>query len=617
MNIAIYPCSIVQPLSVRFCGKSWNTVVCSKESHCPIGNECPEGELCFTAAHCNIYDYTDEPTPNPTPLPTSASKFCGRTVVEAIENCGLETHCTSDESCPVGQLCFPNLPEKCMQVSAPSADSPIMASTPTPLVLPSRTRRPTIPTPLPTSFPPTPLPTPQLASRTLRPTDEPSKRTAQPTTSDQTTKPDIEDWWCGKSQSDANQNCGEHTFWCGVSATSVITCPYDWECYKVEQDDCGSDTIISDEYASRTNRPTPNPTNSPSNPPIIIDTAKPVQSKDTMAKPKPASSLSTQQPVINTTKPTPVPTRQPTLIRATSTPTKPIADSLVPATILEEVTTSPTDMIGLTPYPVPPPTSQPTIANDQKPTLPPTESSVQSTVQADPIEAESLLIEEEPSGVLLDLATSADRPRLYCLRSMNKIDEDCPEALECSVGNACPSGHFCKQHDCKNRPYPNGFKDLCPFRFVGTYSKDCSSYYECDNAGYVGPTYKCQAGYKFDRHIGSCIVESLVDSKCYSTPSQKPMTTTNTSEDTMASPPLSTQTDLSDDNNTTSATPYNMTNSTYSAASTSPTKSPSDTWGSWSGNREFDLSQWFNSGKMRGLDPLLIILLPAMFDYLL
>ena len=110
---------------MRFCGSTWETVVCSVESHCPTGTECRNGEICFTKEGCNAYDLTATPTipPSLTSQPSSAPtlprndpsyfKFCGRTSSQAARDCSLETHCGFDDDCPSGTLCMDTPAEQC------------------------------------------------------------------------------------------------------------------------------------------------------------------------------------------------------------------------------------------------------------------------------------------------------------------------------------------------------------------------------------------------------------------------------------------------------------------------------------------------------------------------
>lgn len=116
---------------MRFCGSTWDTVVCSLESHCPTGVECTNGELCFTKDGCNAYDLTATPTIQPSAAPIrsptispslsptlprndpSYFKFCGRTNAQAARDCSLETHCGFDDDCPSGTLCLDTPAEQC------------------------------------------------------------------------------------------------------------------------------------------------------------------------------------------------------------------------------------------------------------------------------------------------------------------------------------------------------------------------------------------------------------------------------------------------------------------------------------------------------------------------
>ena len=78
------------PRNMRFCGASFDTTKCSFETHCPDGNECKDGETCFTIPRCNVHDMTLSPTLKPTSSPVlprdhiSYGKFCGYTVTDAV-----------------------------------------------------------------------------------------------------------------------------------------------------------------------------------------------------------------------------------------------------------------------------------------------------------------------------------------------------------------------------------------------------------------------------------------------------------------------------------------------------------------------------------------------------
>jgi len=67
--------------------------------------------------------------------------------------------------------------------------------------------------------------------------------------------------------------------------------------------------------------------------------------------------------------------------------------------------------------------------------------------------------------------SSNNRPRFYCISNVNKINEECISGMECSEGNPCSPSQLCLQYDCLRRPPSNGPLDLCPFRYVGTYTK--------------------------------------------------------------------------------------------------------------------------------------------------
>ena len=111
---------------MRFCGTAWERVECLISAHCPQGDECGPGEICFTKYQCNFHDLTEEPTPSPTLSPilprdhTTYLKFCGKTPADAVVNCGLDNYCGSgigggggETSCPGGMQCFQTPPGRC------------------------------------------------------------------------------------------------------------------------------------------------------------------------------------------------------------------------------------------------------------------------------------------------------------------------------------------------------------------------------------------------------------------------------------------------------------------------------------------------------------------------
>lgn len=178
-----------QPGSIRFCGETWDKVNCSIESHCPIGNECPHGETCFTNERCNVHDLTRTRPSNP---PSSLK----------------------------------------IPTTSPVRETSLSLSTPV-----SQTYAPT------TSKRKTTNPS-------LRPSPEPvidvTQSSNMPTTTQQVDKK-----WCGKSQADANSNCGTKSMPC-----STNSCPYGWECYRVDDQFCVSATVNNEQTNSPVSRPT-------------------------------------------------------------------------------------------------------------------------------------------------------------------------------------------------------------------------------------------------------------------------------------------------------------------------------------------------------------------------
>jgi len=648
------PISYDDPMNTRFCGRSWDSVTCSIASHCPDGLGCPNGEQCFYEKGCNIEDLKT-PTANPSILPPnhpSYFTYCGNTLTAAVINCSLETLCSSDESCPAGASCFDNLPQHCNAFYMLYPSRPTFL--PTPLPTPPPPATPSNPAPLPTTQRtrrPTHLPTPRVAVQTTNRTFRPTR--GQSTTPEQTFRPTLEpsqssvveeeqSTWCGETQSDANRNCGDHSFWC-----VGLICPFDWKCFLVQDDLCGSTT--ADEISNpRTNPPTKRPTNVPTK----MNTSKPTQTtkeptpkqaqitKGPTPKPVQITKEPTQKPNVKTKQPTTkkeMPTNQP-LEPVTKEPTpRPVSNAggLI-ATIL--MSTSPSDKTTTPPSPVnnhdvltPHPTTSAPIniselepahlTNKQPNGGTQTKPSPQSTAKENATGNEN--IEEKPSLAEESDTTTSNRPKLYCFTRMNNVDQECPRAMECSGGNPCPSGQFCVGHDCKNRPPSNGALDLCPFRYVGMHTTDCKSYYECDYYGYVGPILTCEEGYKFDRSSDRCISGHYVNSQCYYRPdsfvlpSESPTTTANNGMDVTL--PSFIQPDSSDEDDevdtstvlspsrapttttTTQMVKVTLSPSTTPSSSHSQEPTPSDAAAWPDDNGEPDLSQWFrNSGRKGG-----------------
>ena len=397
-------------------------------------------------------------------------------------------------------------------------------------------------------------------------TNKPSRpSTTTITTSEPSTTPSGEgtSLWCGHSQSDANRNCGENSYTCVVDG---VSCPNsNLECFQVADELCGSDSTLDVEGVSRTRRPTPNPTVrtvKPSNMPTKI---KPAQYAN--QKPKPTTQPSTTQPVADDEikeSGTEQPTMKPVINNSPSAPT---ADSILSSILSTKK--QPTSLPDETPHP----TSSPT---DSKPL---TESSIQSTAQ----DTADIQVDDKPSAT--ETTDVSSRRKFYCISKLDNISEDCTDAVECSIDHACPAGYFCMEYDCKRRP-PHSSLDLCPFQFVGNHTKDedCKSYYECDEEGHlgVGHTHTCQEGYNFEKSHGTCIVEHLVDSRCYQIISSKP--TTNANAPVNKFPTLLPTQSQSDEAKT-------LTTIT-DAPSHTPGKVPSTPVKLWD-EKEFDLSKWY------------------------
>ena len=249
----------------------------------------------------------------------------------------------------------------------------------------------------------------------------------------------------------------------------------------------------------------------------------------------------------------------------------------------------------------------------------PIQPSLQATNKPPTIGKDNVSDAKPSALAILDSISSSSRPKFYCLSRMDKLDEDCPQAMECSVGNACSIG-FCMHYDCKGRAPSNGSLDLCPFRFVGLHTKrDCKSYYECDEDGFVGPVYMCEEGTLFDKSSESCIDKNLVNSWCHrSAGSYITALETSTADETASVivPSYPTQSEVSNEptSSTTTSTSHESiqfkTTTPSASSSMSPSKSPLEKSSTWKGNTEYDLSLWYtSSGSKRVLAHLLLILI--------
>jgi len=535
-----HPVEVLLPK--QFCGKTWASISCSKEAWCPVGNECQDGEQCFTNERCNIRGGTLRPTPPPVTPQTYSPTYSWPTYAP-----------TSDNDAQI--------------------ESEVNLNTP-------------------------PIMTLQPSSSPHRFTHDPTKQTIQVTP-----KPKDQSLWCGITQKDANRNCGEHSFWCMEGEA----CPFEFQtCFVVYEEDCGS------EYVSRTSRPTSHPTNikteQPSDIITPVITAKPIPEE---SNPKPIP-----QPVISQPNPTSLPrTQQPTMKPLMSKPIEDSASSLI-STILNPSTFSPTVVATSVPQTA---TSQPSIEIPNKSITP----SLQATNKPPTIGKDNVPDAKPSALAILDSISSSSRPKFYCLSRMDKLDEDCPQAMECSVGNACSGTGFCMHYDCKGRAPSNGSLDLCPFRFVGLHTKrDCKSYYECDNDGFVGPVYMCEEGTLFDKSSERCIDETFVNSWCHRSAGSYITALETSTADETASIIVSLSPTQSEVSNEPTSSPTSHASSSHESIqfkttapseslSMSPSKSPLEK-GKWQGDTEYDLSLWYTSSggrRKRGLTHLLTMLI--------
>ena len=549
------------PSNFFFCGKTFNHAVenCSLETHCASNGDCSDEEACFDSlpGHCNALLLTKKPialpatmsptplpvtprpsrgrTQRPTPLPNTVrptsgsfpnvasetesslvapkrslrptrqpatattaiekkeeeepSLWCGLSLQDANANCGSHDFysCSIDDyRCPFGWTCFAVTSDQCGVEALPE------------LSVNKRTHRPS-PSPVDTEHPTTRQPTPEV--------EEP----VEPVNESQNNQPDL------------------------TSFTSRPTTPK-------------PSRVPTRKPLAPTKRPSKQPASKPASqnnePDLPSLTFRPTTSKPSRV-PTQTPATQNKQPTLTSftpkpttlqpsQKPTQSPSKQPVLSAMNTyvkLPTSKTEQSN--SNVIQTSTTSPTS------YPVKsavdtnaqpnggkftsnkqtnqgkgktPTSSQLTANGDTITGKNPTSHST----AADNAVTENPNDEQYPSAlesVATTSSSSKTRKKFYCVSHLNNFAEDCVNAMECSGGIACPSGHFCLQYECKNRP-PSSL-DLCPFGYVGFNSRDCNTYYECDAQGYyVGPTYTCEAGYKFDKSSSLCIRDYWIDSQC-------------------------------------------------------------------------------------------------------
>ena len=205
---------------------------------CPVGNECQDGEQCFTNERCNIRGGTLRPTPPPVTPQTYSPTYRWPTYAP-----------TSDNDAQVESEVNLNTPQIIMTLQ------------------------------------PTPSP--------HRPTHEPTKQTIQPTP-----KPKDQSLWCGVTQKDANRNCGEHSFWCMESGA----CPFEFQtCFAVDEEDCGSEyvsrTSRPTSHPTKTKTEQPSDITITAKPVLEESNPKP-RPQPVMSQPNPTSLPRTQQPTM-------------------------------------------------------------------------------------------------------------------------------------------------------------------------------------------------------------------------------------------------------------------------------------------------------------------------------
>ena len=208
---------------MRFCGETFGTVKCSIESHCPTGKECPDGETCFTNERCNVHDLIRIRPSNPPSSLKLPSTSPGR--------------------------------ETSLSSSAPDQ----------PTHTPTSKRKATNPS--------------------LRPSSKPTAEVIEPSNIPSRTQRLESTKWCGKSQTEADMNCGTRSMPC-----SNNSCPFGRECFLVDEQFCVSVSANDKQTMSPASSPTEG-SERPSNGLPQGKSSIPIQSTN-----DPAQYLSTEKP---------------------------------------------------------------------------------------------------------------------------------------------------------------------------------------------------------------------------------------------------------------------------------------------------------------------------------
>eukprot|EP00957_Ditylum_brightwellii_P031426 2382913-Ditylum_brightwellii.AAC.1 len=82
------------------CGRSWIDAASKCGTLCPTGNatECPMGELCYADVPDNC---------------VATKMTCGITWLDASSKCGTPCPTGNSTNCPMGELCYADVPDYC------------------------------------------------------------------------------------------------------------------------------------------------------------------------------------------------------------------------------------------------------------------------------------------------------------------------------------------------------------------------------------------------------------------------------------------------------------------------------------------------------------------------
>lgn len=300
--------------------------------------------------------------------------------------------------------------------------------------------------------------------------------------------------WCGKSQSDAEKNAGS-----GIPCPNTF-CPIHLECFSVA-DPCDSEDGTHATTVEPTRSPIisspgkdTNPNNSPVKSPIAMSpsptTLEPISRPSEKPTKSPIQKPTTLEPVAS---PSEKPVMSPTQTHVTiDNNSNTVSSNLKTPQLLCAISMDELDASCATAQPChdgPCPSGQ----------------------FCFPYDCEEPIIEKP----ILEKETNVkDEQKFYCAPpTMNNFDNICGSVVECNAGNRCPSGQFCTQYNCKQT---ESKAEFCPSRYDGRYfSKDCKTYYDCDNGSIVGPSSTCDEGFKYDRVRNECFDENLVNSFCF------------------------------------------------------------------------------------------------------